>query len=141
MDTNDDTKHGGLMPARIDYTNLVADFIFDDLFDDGVYTHGESEALGYIHATPSFVRTSGNKLEIRFVQYPIREYDLLCWAHEIHERTTGVEDNSSEPDSWLCRSAHFLSGKSSGGQDMVLTSQFTKDDGVPMITIRYYFSD
>lgn len=141
MDTNDNTKHGGLIPARIDYTNIVADFIFNDLFDDEVYTHGESEALGYIHSIPSFARCAGNKLEIRFVQYPIRDYDVLHWAHAIRERTTGVEDDSSEPGSWLCRSAHFLGGKSSDGQDMVLTSQFTKDDGVPMVTIRYYFSD
>lgn len=58
-----------LMPAVIDEKDIMSDAIFENIFDDGLYTDERNEALGFIVGYPAYAVVFSNTIEITPVSH------------------------------------------------------------------------
>lgn len=59
----------GLTPAVIDEKNIMSDAIFENIFDDGLYTDERNEALGFIVGYPAYTVVYSNTVEVAPVSH------------------------------------------------------------------------
>lgn len=81
--------------ARIDDTDIVEDFLTDDIFQENIYSSEKNEHIGFIAGYPSFVYVGHVSVEISLV-FPTRlsMEGVSLWRTQVIENLVGIRETN-----------------------------------------------
>lgn len=131
--TNKSWGYADRVKAPIDEKNVCSDTLLDAVFDDGIYTENENEALGFVTGIPTCTHYSGNRFFVDRL-FPSDEPMVIKtqWHREIIYRLTGIERDILESIDGGLRD--YFTAKDDGTS--LLCSFFVEDYRV-LVVFRY----
>lgn len=80
-------------PACINDTDIVEDFLTDDIFQENIYSSEKNEHLGFIAGFPTIVDVRNTGVDISLV-LPSRfsNVEMSLWRYQVIENLVGISE-------------------------------------------------
>lgn len=121
-----------VVEANIDGKNIVPDFIFEDLFNDGLYVEKDNKAVGFVGKLPTLCKYIGNCMTIVVSESSWMD-ELGEWRNIVLERLTGYPVSFPE---WVEHKPVCFKGDE-GNPDSIYYIEM----GVGFVSVHFYLKD